>query len=175
MVDLRLYLGFLACIILERLWELRVARRNAAWSFARGGREYGRGHYPVMVALHTALLVGAPLEVWALGRTTSPMLAGSMVLVVLLTQALRWWCITTLGPRWNTRVIIVPDLPPVNAGPYRWFSHPNYVAVVLEGMAVPLVHGAVWTALIFTLANAILLRVRVRCENRALASLPTHP
>ena len=91
---------------------------------------------------------------------------------MLLSQALRWWCITTLGQRWNTRVIIVPGLAPVAGGPYRWLRHPNYVAVVVEGAALPLVHTAWLTAAVFTVANAALLAVRIRVEDAALATLP---
>ena len=155
---------------LERLAELVVARRNAAWSFARGGVESGAGHYPVMVVLHTGLLVGALAEVWLLGRVFLPALGWPMLVLALGSQALRWWCIRTLGPRWNTRVIVVPGLPLVGGGPYRWFRHPNYVAVVVEGLALPLVHTAWITASVFTVANALLLRVRIRTENRALVA-----
>jgi methyltransferase len=95
-----------------------------------------------------------------------------MLAVAAGCQALRWWCIRTLGPRWNTRVIIVPDLPKVAGGPYRWMKHPNYVAVALEGVALPLVHGAWITASVFSLLNAALLRVRLAVEDEALASLP---
>jgi methyltransferase len=91
---------------------------------------------------------------------------------VVLSQGLRWWCIKTLGPRWNTRVIVVPGMPPVLSGPYRLFSHPNYVAVVVEGFALPLVHTAWVTALLFTVLNVPLLAVRLRVEEAALASLP---
>ena len=86
-------------------------------------------------------------------------------------QVLRWWCITTLGPQWNTRVVVIPDAPRVTGGPYRFFSHPNYVAVVVEGIALPLVHSAWITALVFTVLNAALLRTRIGVENSALASL----
>ncbi|MFD1718825.1 isoprenylcysteine carboxyl methyltransferase family protein [Georgenia deserti] len=153
----------------ERLAELRVARRNAAWSFARGGVESGQGHYRVMVALHTGLLVGALAEVWLRRPELPGALAVMMLVLAAGSQALRWWCIATLGPRWNTRIIVVPDLPLVASGPYRWMRHPNYVAVVVEGFALPLVHGAWLTASIFTVANAALLAVRIRAENRALA------
>ena len=95
-----------------------------------------------------------------------------MLVLVVTSQALRWWCIATLGPRWNTRVIVVPGLAAVSTGPYRWFRHPNYVAVVVEGLALPLVHAAWVTALVFTVADAALLRVRLRAENAALATLP---
>jgi methyltransferase len=92
---------------------------------------------------------------------------------VVLAQALRWWCITTLGKRWSTRVVVVPGLPLVTGGPYRWLRHPNYVAVVVEGFALPLVHSAWLTALVFTLANAALLRIRIGVEDAALAAAPS--
>jgi methyltransferase len=155
----------------ERIAELVVSTRNARWSFARGGVEFGRGHFPAMVALHTGLLLACLAEVWFLDRPFLPWLGWPMLVLVLTSQALRWWCIGTLGPRWNTRVIVVRDLPLVARGPYRWLKHPNYVAVVVEGFALPLVHTAWITALTFTVLNAWLLAVRIRCENRALATV----
>jgi methyltransferase len=156
---------------LERLAELVVSKRNAAWSLARGGVESGRRHFVVMVVLHTGLLVGALVEVWLLRPPFVPLLGWTMLALVLASQALRWWCITTLGHQWNTRVIVVPGLPRVTRGPYRFLAHPNYVAVVVEGFALPLVHSAWITALVFTLCNAVLLSVRIRVENRALTSM----
>jgi methyltransferase len=94
-----------------------------------------------------------------------------MLALLAGSQALRWWCIRTLGPQWNTRVIVVPGLPLVSGGPYRWLRHPNYVAVVTEGLALPLVHTAWLTALVFTVLNAGLLTRRIRCENQALAAV----
>lgn len=165
-----LYAGFIGLTALERLVEMVISKRNAAWSFARGGREYGQGHFPFMVVLHTAFLFGCVAEVVLLDRPFVPALGWPMLALALACQALRWWVITTLGPRWNTRVIVVPDLPLVDTGPYRWLRHPNYVAVVLEGVALPLIHGAWITAAVFTVLNAGLLVVRVRCEDRALAA-----
>jgi methyltransferase len=164
-----------ALVGLERVAELVVSVRNAAWSRARGGVETGQGHYPFMVVLHTGLLVGALVEAWVRRPGVPSPLAWSMLALVLASQALRWWCITTLGPRWNTRVIVVPGLAPVRSGPYRLLSHPNYVAVVVEGIALPLVHAAWITALVFTVLNAGLLAVRIRAEDAALATLPTSP
>jgi methyltransferase len=161
-----------AAVGLERIAELVVSTRNAAWSMRRGGRETGQRHYAVMVVLHTGLLVGALAEVWLRRPDVIPALAATMLALVVASQGLRWWCIGTLGRRWNTRVIVVPGLPPVTGGPYRWFSHPNYVAVVVEGFALPLVHTAWVTALVFTACNAALLAVRIRVENAALATLP---
>jgi methyltransferase len=172
MTSLTAFTVLVALVALERLAELVVSNRNAAWSFARGGRETGQGHYRFMVLLHSGFLVAMRVEAWVRRPEVPPTLAWTMLALVLASQALRWWCIATLGRRWNTRVIIVPGLPPVTSGPYRFLSHPNYVAVVIEGIALPLVHGAWVTALVFTVANAALLAVRIRVENAALRTLP---
>ncbi|KIQ63838.1 membrane protein [Kitasatospora griseola] len=162
------YTVLIALVAVERLAELLIARRNAAWSLARGGVEYGRGHYPPMVALHTGLLVGCLLEVRWAERPFLPGLGWPMLVLALAAQGLRWWCIGVLGPRWNTRVIVVPGLPLVAGGPYRWLRHPNYLAVAVEGFALPLVHTAWVTALGFTVLNSLLLATRLRCEEAAL-------
>jgi methyltransferase len=167
------YVALIVMVAAERLAELVVARRNLAWARSRGGREYGFGHYPFMVVLHIGLLVGCLFE--AAHRPFIPALGWSMLAVVLLAQALRWWCISTLGPRWNTRIIVIPGLPLVHGGPYRWLRHPNYVAVVLEGFALPLVHTAWITAVVFTVLNAGLLRVRISSENAAMARALAQP
>ncbi|MER5551762.1 isoprenylcysteine carboxyl methyltransferase family protein [Streptomyces sp. NPDC002793] len=166
------YTALVLVVAAERLAELAVALRNARWSLARGGTEAGRGHYPVMVALHIALLTGCLAETWSAGRPFVPWLGWTMVAVVAAAQVLRWWCVRTLGRRWNTRVIVVPGLPPVTGGPYRWLRHPNYLAVAAEGAALPLVHGAWLTAVLFTGFNAALMAVRIRCEDGELARLP---
>lgn len=165
------YVALVALVGMERLAELVITKRNAAWSFANGGYERGQRHYPLMVAVHTGLLVGCVAEVWLADRPFVPALGWPMLVLVLAAQALRWWCITTLGRQWNTRVIIVPGLARVVDGPYRVLRHPNYVAVVLEGLALPLVHSAWITAGVFTVANAALLALRLRVENAVLADL----
>lgn len=165
------YILLVAAVAGERLVELVVARRNLIWSRAQGGVEVGFGHYPFMVALHTALLVGCVAEVWLLDRPFLPWLGWPMLAILVAAQALRWWCIATLGPRWNTRVIVIPGAPRIKGGPYRFFSHPNYVAVVAEGIALPLVHSAWITACVFTVLNAALLTARIRTENAALERL----
>lgn len=165
------YVLLVGAVAVERLAELVVARRNLAWSLQRGGVEFGASHYPVMVVLHVGLLVGCVAEVLLLDRPFIPALGWSMLAVLIAAQALRWWCISTLGPRWNTRVIVIPGAPRVNAGPYRLIPHPNYVAVVAEGIALPLVHSAWITALTFTVLNLLLLSRRISVENSALARL----
>jgi len=163
------YLAFLALLAAERLYELRLARRHAAAAFARGGVEVGRRHFAVMRILHAGFLAACAAEVVLLGRPFVPALGAPMLALALAAQGLRYWAIAALGPQWNVRVIVVPGAPVVTAGPYRWIRHPNYLAVVVEGVAVPLIHSAYWTALGFSLANAALLAVRIRCEERALA------
>jgi methyltransferase len=169
--SLAFFTVLVALVGVERLAELVISNRNAAWSLEHGGRETGRRHYTVMVVLHTGLLVGMLVEAWVRRPEVGALLAGTMLVLAAASQALRWWCIATLGRRWNTRVIVVPDLPLVRSGPYRFLSHPNYVAVVVEGFALPLVHAAWVTALVFTVANAALLTVRLRVEDRALSTV----
>ncbi len=171
MTSLWFFTALVALVGVERLAELVISRRNAAWSLARGGRESGGGHYTAMVVLHTGLLLGMLVEAWVRRPQVPTALAASMLVLALASQGLRWWCITTLGRRWNTRVIVVPDLPLVAAGPYRFLRHPNYVAVVVEGIALPLVHACWLTALAFTAANAGVLAVRLRVENAALSTV----
>ena len=165
----------IALVALERVAELVVSKRNERWSRHLGGVEYGAGHYPVMVVLHTALLGGALVEVAVAHRPFLPALGWAMLVLVLASQALRWWCIRSLGRHWNTRVIVVPGLSRVSRGPYRLLTHPNYVAVVVEGAALPLVHTAWITAVVFTVLNAALLRVRITTENAALRRLDGVP
>lgn len=165
------YVLLIGAVAVERTAELVVSARNLAWSRVRGGVEFGARHYPAMVALHTGLLVGCLVEPVVLHRPFLPALGWPMLVVVLAAQGLRWWCIATLGHQWNIRVVVIPDAPRVTRGPYRFFSHPNYVAVVVEGIALPLVHTAWMTAVAFAVLNAALLRTRIKVENAALARL----
>lgn len=162
------YTALIAAVGIERLVELVVAQRNAAWAFANGGVEFGRRHYPALVVVHVGLLAGCLIEVAVAHRPFLAWLGWPMLAVVIASQVLRWWCVLTLGRRWNTRVIVIPGAALVSRGPYRWLHHPNYVAVVAEGLALPLVHTAWLTALGFALANALVLTARLRVENAAL-------
>lgn len=155
----------------ERIGELVISKRHAAWAFARGGVESGRRHFPFMVALHTGLLVGSVAEVWLLGRPFIGVIGWPAFGIAVLCQVGRIWIIRSLGMQWNTRVIVVPGMPLSRRGPYRWprFPHPNYVLVVVEGLAIPLVHSAWITAAVFAVLNAILLiGFRIPAEDRAL-------
>ncbi|MFB1295242.1 isoprenylcysteine carboxyl methyltransferase family protein [Mycobacterium sp. pW049] len=163
-----MYFVFVLSIGLQRVAELVIARRNSSWALTRGGREYGRGHYPVMVSMHALLLVSCAAEVALLRRPFIAWLGWPMVAMVGASTGVRWWCAAALGKQWNSRVIVVPDAPLVTRGPYRWLHHPNYAAVAVEVPAVALVHSAWLTAIAFSIADAVLLGVRIRTENRAL-------
>jgi methyltransferase len=164
------YWALLSVIACERVAELVVSARHANALLRRGGTEYGFDHFPVMIVLHVGLLVGCVLEPLLGHRTFIPALGFPMLALTVLANGLRWWCIATLGERWTARVIVLPGTPLVRSGPYRWFAHPNYVAVIVEGAALPLTGSAWITACAFTVLNAALLTVRIRCEAAALAA-----
>jgi methyltransferase len=165
-----LYLAGLGLLYLERLAELLVSRRNAKIALAAGGVEVGRRHYAVMVSVHAVFPLACGLEVLVLHRAFPGALGVTALVAALGAQALRWWVVATLGWRWSTRIIVVPGAPVVTTGPYRFLRHPNYLAVVVEAVAVPLIHGAWLSAVVFGLANAALLGVRIPAEERALGS-----
>ena len=162
------YYLFILAIGAQRLVELVVARRNAKWSLAHGGKEFGRDHYPAMVSMHALLLAACVVEVRVLGRPFIGWLGWPMVAVVVLSTVVRWRCVAVLGKQWNSRLIVIPGAPLVRDGLYRWVRHPNYAAVAAEVAALPLVHSAWLTAIVFSIANALVLSVRIRAENAAL-------
>lgn len=163
------FVALVALVTLQRLAELLLSRVHERRLVARGGYEVGRGHYPPMVGMHALFLVAAPLEVVLLARPFLPPLAAAAVAVLVMAQALRLWTLWTLGDRWTTRVVVVPGEPLVARGPFRFLRHPNYLAVAAEIAALPLAHTAWLTALLFSALNAIVLAVRIRVEERALA------
>lgn len=148
----------------QRLAELAYARRNARRLLAEGGTEHGRSHYPLMVLLHVAWLAGLFVLVPADAAVSWPLIG-----VYLVLQAARLWVLASLGRFWTTRIVTLPDAPLVRRGPYRWVRHPNYLVVTAEIAVLPLAFGAWWLALVFSLANAALLAVRIRIEDKALA------
>lgn len=164
-----LYTALVALVAIGRGVELAISRRHVREALERGGREYGADHYPFMVGLHGAFLLSCVAEVWLLDRRFVPAVGLSALIVLILAVGLRYWVITTLGERWTTRVLVVPGDSVVTRGPFRFLRHPNYVAVALEILALPLVHGAWITSGLFTAANAALLRRRIEVEEAALA------
>ncbi|MEJ2580599.1 MAG: isoprenylcysteine carboxylmethyltransferase family protein [Acidobacteriota bacterium] len=170
-----LYTALVAAVAMMRVVELAVSRRNITRLLQRGATEAGRSLYPLMVVIHAGLLVSCVAEVWILERPFVPLLAAPMLGAMALAAGLRWWVISTLGDRWSTRVVFVPGEPPVTDGPFRWIRHPNYLAVILEFLALPLVHTAWVTAVVFGLANGIVLASRIRTEEAALSADSAYP
>jgi methyltransferase len=158
--------ALLAFVTLSRLLELAWARRNTARLLAAGGIETGSGHYPLIVALHTAWLGG----LWVLGWN-APAVDGGWLAAFVVLQLLRVWVLVTLGSRWTTRIIVVPGERLVGTGPYRFTSHPNYIVVAGEIAVVPLALGRPVYALVFCVLNAAVLAVRLSAETAALASV----
>jgi methyltransferase len=152
----------LGIVTLQRLGELWLANRNTRRLLANGAHEAEPGHYPLIVAVHAAWL----LTLWLLapGR---PIIWPLLAFFVLL-QLARIWVIATLGPRWTTRIIVLPEAPLVKRGPFRFVSHPNYIVVAAEIAVLPLVFGLWTVAVVFTILNAAVLTIRIRAENRAL-------
>jgi len=164
--------GYLVLLLLERGVELLISTRNASRSLAAGGVEAGRGHYPAMVLFHAAFLAACAVEpLLRPGPWPAALSLGALGLA-LLAMALRWWAVASLGGRWSTRIIVRPGQALVTGGPYRFLRHPNYLAVVIELLAVPLIGGALLTAAVATLGNLLLLAVRVRAEEVALGIRP---
>lgn len=166
--DAALLAGLIGVVTIQRVFELRLARRNTAWARARGAREFGARHHAAFFVLHAAWLVAWVAEAWANGPRLDPH-APAWLLLFVAALVLRASAIAALGPRWNTRILVIPGMPPVRRGPYRVLRHPNYVAVVVELAALPLAFGAVVTAVLFGALNlSLLLCVRIPAEEDAL-------
>lgn len=151
-------------IAMQRVAELVWDRRNSLRLRAEGGIEYGRAHYPLIVALHATWLAG----LWWFGRTHE--VDRLLLAAFLVLQALRAWCLVSLGARWTTRIIVLPGVPLVRRGPYRFMNHPNYAVVAAEIAVVPLALGLPVFAGGYSLANALMLAWRIREENAALTA-----
>jgi methyltransferase len=164
------YLLILAALGVERVFELLLSRRNAGRVFARGGTEVEGDHYRIMVAFHTLFFLFCVVESAWRGATVAPLVFWGAVATALTAQALRYTAIWTLGDRWNTRVIVQPGCEPVTGGIYRWIRHPNYLGVILETAAVPLIGGAWATAVVFSVGQLWLLARRISVEEDALGS-----
>jgi methyltransferase len=156
---------FLAYLIVQRLGELALARRNTHRLLQRGAHEVGAAHYPAIVALHAGWI--ACLVVFGHDQQIAGFWLGAFVIL----QALRFWTLASLGERWTTRIIVL-DEPLVVRGPFRYVRHPNYMIVVAEILVAPLVLGLVWVAVVFSLANAAILTIRIRAEDAALRAAP---
>lgn len=156
-------------LLLQRLTELALSRRNAKRAFQRGAVEHGRGHYWMFIVLHLGWIIGLNVE-WSLGPRELPPWWIAAALTTVALQVARYWVIRTLGESWNTRIITWPSMKIARSGPYRCMRHPNYVIVALELAVIPLMVGSFVTAIVASIANAaVLLLVRIPAEERALA------
>jgi methyltransferase len=168
------YTLFLAAIGLGRLVEMGVSRRHQRALAARGIVKVAEPHFRWMVLLHASVLAGAALEVWLLARPFIPGLAIVMIAVFMLANALRWWVIRTMAEHWNVQVMNSVALGVVSGGPFRWIRHPNYLAVFVELLAIPLIHSAWLTALLGGLAHIWVLRRRIAVEEAVLLADPVY-
>jgi methyltransferase len=155
----------LVLVTLQRVGELALARHNTEKLLARGATEVGAGHYPLQVAVHAAWLI----TLWVFGRDHPVNLLALAGFIAL--QGLRLWVIVTLGPRWTTRIIVIPGEPLISSGPYKYLSHPNYAVVAAEIAVLPLALHLPLVALVFTLVNAAVLGIRIRAEAGALSAI----
>jgi methyltransferase len=167
-ISLRTYLILLALLVVERIFELDRAGRNARLAFQHGAVEVGQAHYRVMVAFHALFIASCAIEATLFPHSLPRAVPWLALSAEIVAQALRYWAVTTLGDRWNTRIIVSPERAPVTGGPYRFMRHPNYLAVVIEIAAVPMIGGAIFTAIAFSIGNALILAVRIPAEERAM-------
>lgn len=157
-----------ALVVCQRVIELFIARRNRRMALALGAREYGAAHYYCFFLLHGAWLIGWLTESCVTGWQFSATWYLWASLFVM-GQFLRYWCMVSLGDRWNTRILVVPNARPIRKGPYRWIKHPNYLAVVLELLSIPMLCNAIFAATFFSIINAcFLFKVRIPAEERAV-------
>lgn len=169
-----LYLALLAAVAVLRLVELRVSRRHQQKMLAQGAVRVPEPHFKWMVAVHTAVLVGAALEVVLLRRPFLPYLAGPMLALFLASNSMRFWVIRTLGGLWSVQVMDSTRIGVVTTGPFRFVRHPNYTGVILEMISLPLIHTAWITAIVTSLGHSIALSMRIRAEERVLMANPEY-
>lgn len=164
-----LFLVLLGLVALSRLLELRKSKQHLEGTEDPGAVE---SHYVLMVATHTLLFVLPPLELIYFARPFHSVVGSVSFALVLFATVMRLWVIRTLGSAWNTRGLVKRDLQVVSDGPYRWMRHPNYLAVIVEIGALPLVHTCYWSALFLSVANALILAIRIPWEEKQLFELP---
>ena len=167
---MNLFWIFLTFLILQRLSELVLARRNEKFVRANGAREYDTSGYKIIVLMHIAFLVSFVAEYILLGRTLSPYWI-PLLFLLIVTQVLRYWAIGSLGYYWNTKILVTPGSRLVTNGPYKYIKHPNYVAVIIEIWVIPIIFSCYITAITFTIINLVLLNRRIRIEERALSTI----
>jgi methyltransferase len=161
------FIIFILLLITLRLAELYISARNEKWLLSQGAIEYGRGHYPFVIGLHTCFIMSLVVEYFF---SDAPYPVNYFFLtLVMLVLLFKWWLMNSLGKYWNTRVYRIPGSVAVRKGPYKYIRHPNYIGVVFEIAMIPLVFHLYYTAVIFSVLNAVMLTVRIREENKVWA------
>ncbi|RXJ02049.1 isoprenylcysteine carboxyl methyltransferase [Anaerobacillus alkaliphilus] len=158
---------FISLVILQRIVEVIIANRNAKWIKRQGGYEVGRDHYKYIVLLHTFFFISLLTEV-SLSRPSFTSWVIAPFVIFLLAQICRVWALSSLGPFWNTRIMVLPGAKVIAKGPYRYLRHPNYVIVSIEILLLPVIFQAYWTAFIFSVLNVLILSLRIKIEEQAL-------
>jgi methyltransferase len=160
-----MFIFFISFIILLRIGELLLSKSNEKWLLQNGAVEYGKAHYPFMVALHSLFILSLIIE-----YIIRPPVSYSLFLIILylLLLVFKAWIILSLGKFWNTKIYHIENIPLVEKGPYKYFKHPNYLVVIAEIAIIPLCFHLYYTAIFFTLLNALMLFVRIKEENKAL-------
>jgi methyltransferase len=169
-ISLAAYLAILAALAAERIIELLISARHAGRAFARGAVESGASFYRAIPVFHTLFILSCGGEAIIFGREFSPLLGWLALTGAVCAQGLRYWAVAALGEHWTTRIIVRPGAAPVTSGPYRLLRHPNYLAVVIEIICIPMIYGCWRTAIVFSAGNAILLRIRIKTEEAALGA-----
>ncbi len=164
------FLLLIAFIVIQRILELLVAKRNEIWMKQQGAVEFGNRHYIVMVILHVMFFVSLLSETLIMKRGTS-FLWPLFLCFFVLAQVVRLWAITSLGKFWNTKILVVKNAKIVRDGPYRFLKHPNYTVVAIEFFAVPMLFNSYLTAVLFTVLNVMMLMIRIPMEEKALKTL----
>ncbi|ATO28566.1 hypothetical protein RA13_11425 [Bacillus atrophaeus] len=158
---------FILILAVQRIAEIIVAKQNEQKVKKQGAIEYGEGHYPYIVLMHVLFFVSLICEVLLLHKESSSWWIGILTAIILV-QGVRYWALLSLGAHWNTKILVVPDAELIKKGPYKWLKHPNYAVVMVEIILLPLLYGAYWTLILFTILNAFMLSVRIRVEDKAL-------
>ncbi|MFC5541912.1 isoprenylcysteine carboxyl methyltransferase family protein [Ureibacillus suwonensis] len=164
---MQIFIFTISFVILQRISELIIAKRNEKQMRKLGAYEAGASHYPFMILLHAGFFISLIVEVIVFERSISPFF-GYLLFLFLLVQSLRVWCLSSLGMFWNTKIIVLPGAKTVKTGPYAFFKHPNYLVVCCEIILLPMMFQAYFTAIVFTVLNLIMLSIRIPIENKAL-------
>lgn len=160
------FIVFITFLIMQRLSELYISRQNEKWLLQNGAIQYGQSHYPFMVAMHTLFIISLITE-YNLRDNTA--FSYNFFMAFVLVLCFKFWALSSLGKYWNTKIYRIPNVYPVKKGPYKIFKHPNYMEVVCEIAIIPLIFNLYYTAIIFTLLNAVMLTVRISVENKVWA------